>query len=51
MVACGYTSAEIGTRPVISGQTVNTHIRNRYHKLQVRTRAQAVSDTTERGLF
>lgn len=51
MVACGYTSPEIGTRLVISGQTVNTHIRNIYHKLQVRTRAQAVSCATERGLL
>jgi ATP/maltotriose-dependent transcriptional regulator MalT len=51
MVACGYTSAEIGTRLAISGQTVNTHIRNIYHKLQVRTRAQAVSCATERGLL
>ena len=51
MVACGYTSAEIGTRLAISGQTVNTHIRNIYHKLQVHTRAQAVSCATERGLL
>lgn len=51
MVACGYTSPEIGTRLAISGQTVNTHIRNIYHKLQVHTRAQAVSLATERGLL
>ena len=51
MVACGYTSVEIGSRLMISGQTVNTHIRNIYQKLQVRTRAQAVSQATERGLL
>ena len=51
MVACGYTSAEIGSRLLISGQTVNTHIRNMYHKLRVRTRAQAVCCATERGLL
>lgn len=51
MVACGYTSAEIGSRLVISSQTVNTHIRHIYHKLQVRTRAQAVTQAAERGLL
>ncbi|MCY1554562.1 transcriptional regulator EpsA [compost metagenome] len=51
MVAAGYTSGEIGARLVISGQTVNTHIRNIYRKLNVRTRAQAVSCATDRGLL
>jgi DNA-binding NarL/FixJ family response regulator len=51
MVACGYTSAEIGSRLIISGQTVNTHLRNMYQKLRVRTRAQAVSCASERGLI
>ena len=51
MVAQGYTSAEIGSRLLISGMTVNTHIRNIYHKLQVRTRAQAVRFASLRGLF
>lgn len=41
MVANGYTSAEIGARLLISGMTVNTHVKNIYRKLQVRTRAQA----------
>ena len=51
MVASGYTSAEIATNLLISGMTVNTHIRNIYRKLQVRTRAQAVRFASLRGLF
>ena len=51
MVASGYTSAEIGTRLLISSLTVNTHIKNIYRKLQVRTRAQAVRFASLRGLF
>ena len=51
MVASGYTSAEIGSRLMISAMTVNTHIKNIYRKLQVRTRAQAVRFASLRGLF
>ena len=51
LVASGYTSLEIGSRLTISGLTVNTHIKNIYRKLQVRTRAQAVSFAAHRGLF
>ncbi len=51
LVASGYTSTEIGVRLTISGQTVNTHIKNIYRKLNVRTRAQAVSFAANRGLF
>lgn len=51
MVASGYTSAEVGSRLLISGMTVNTHLRNIYRKLQVRTRAQAVRFASLRGLF
>ncbi|SEA83940.1 MULTISPECIES: LuxR C-terminal-related transcriptional regulator [Acidovorax] len=51
MVAGGYTTAEIATNLRISTMTVNTHIRNIYRKLQVRTRAQAVRFASLRGLF
>ncbi len=51
MVAAGYTSVEIGTRLMISFQTVNTHIKNMYRKLQVRSRAQAVSSAAHLGLL
>ena len=51
MVASGYTSAEVGSRLLISGMKVNTHLRNIYRKLQVRTRAQAVRFASLRGLF
>ena len=51
MVAAGYTSAEVGLRLTISGLTVNTHIKNIYRKLQVKTRAHAVSSALQRGLL
>lgn len=51
MVAGGYTSSEIGVQLTISCQTVNTHIKNIYRKLQVRTRAQAVSYAALRGML
>lgn len=51
MVAAGYTSLEIGLRLSISGLTVNTHVKNIYSKLQVKTRAHAVSLALQRGLI
>lgn len=51
MVAAGYTSAEIGLHLSISALTVNTHIKNIYRKLQVKTRAHAVSSALQRGLI
>ena len=51
LVASGNTSTEIGARLIISGQTVNTHIKNIYRKLNVRTRAQAVSFATSHRLL
>lgn len=51
MVAAGYTSVEIGLRLFISGLTVNSHIKNIYRKLQVKSRAQAVSSALQRGLL
>ena len=51
MVASGFTSTEIAARLNISHMTVNTHIRNTYRKLQVRSRAQAVQSAMVRGLI
>jgi DNA-binding NarL/FixJ family response regulator len=51
LVAAGLTSTEIGTRLAISVQTVNTHIKNMYRKLNVHTRAQAVSQASKRQLL
>lgn len=51
MVANGYTSAEIAVRLEISTMTVNSHIKNIYRKLHVRTRAQAVQFASLRRLF
>ena len=50
-VANGYTSAEIATKLEISAMTVNSHIKNIYRKLRVRTRAQAVQFASLRKLF
>lgn len=43
LVAVGHTSAEIAGLLSLSTQTVNTHIRNIYRKLHVKSRAQAVN--------
>ena len=51
MVASGNTNTEIATHLAIAPMTVNTHIRNIYRKLQVRTRAQAVRFASLRNLF
>lgn len=51
LVASGCTSCEIGKRLCISDQTVNSHIKNIYRKLQVRTRAQAVSQASQWSLL
>ena len=51
MVAVGYTSCEIGAQLLITTQTVNSHIKNIYGKLQVKTRAHAVTAGAERGLL
>jgi DNA-binding NarL/FixJ family response regulator len=51
MIAEGCTSAAIALRINISGQTVTTHIKNIYRKLQVHTRAQAVSCAKNQGLL
>ena len=51
MVSAGYTSLEIGEHLIISALTVNTHIKNIYRKLHVKTRAQAVSSALQRGFL
>ncbi|MDB5732997.1 MAG: DNA-binding response regulator [Variovorax sp.] len=50
-VAAGLTSPQIAALLSISVLTVNTHIRNVYRKLQVRTRAHAVTSASMRGLI
>jgi DNA-binding NarL/FixJ family response regulator len=51
LIACGYTSNEIGLYLVISCQTVNSHIKNIYRKLRVRSRAHAVSFAVQNGIL
>jgi DNA-binding NarL/FixJ family response regulator len=51
MIAGGMTSAEIGGRLGISTMTVNSHVKNIYQKLRVRSRAQAVSCANSWGFL
>ncbi len=51
MIANGFTSDEIASRLTISDLTVNTHVKNIYHKLHVRSRAQAVSCASNWGFL
>ena len=51
MIASGLTSSQIGDRLAISCTTVNSHVKNMYHKLHVRSRAQAVSCANTWGLL
>lgn len=51
LVASGFTSPQIGSRLTISHQTVNSHVKSIYRKLQVRSRAQAVNMAAHRGLL
>lgn len=49
LVAKGHTSAEVGEELGISAQTASAHLKNIYRKLQVRSRAQAVSKAFAQG--
>ena len=51
MVSTGASSGEIAARLEISCQTVNTHIKNIYRKLQIRTRSQAAIFAAHRGMI
>lgn len=51
LVASGCTSPEIASRISISRQTVTTHMKNIYRKLQVHSRAQAVMHAKNQGLL
>ena len=51
LVADGYSSAAVALKINISSQTVMTHIKNICRKLQVHTRAQAVSSAKNQGLL
>lgn len=51
LVANGCTSTEIADKLHITTLTVNTHIRNVYRKLKVKSRAQAVKAALLKGIF
>jgi len=50
-VSLGYSSREIAGKLSMSVQTVNTHVRNIYRKLDVKSRAQAVSLAAQHRLI
>ena len=49
-VSAGFTTAEISHSLTISSQTVNTHIKNIYRKLQIHSRAEATACVARGGL-
>lgn len=51
LIALGNVGAAIAKQLRISPQTVNVHIKSIYRKLQVHTRAQAVTCATNKGLL
>ena len=51
MLAKGQTSAQVAQNLVIGEQTVNTHVRSIYRKLNVHTRAHAVATASNFGLL
>ncbi len=51
LVAAGYSSAEVALKIAISEQTVTTHMKNIYRKLNVHTRMQAVTSAKNQGLL
>lgn len=50
-IASGYSNQEIADHLVLSVNTVRTHIRNAYGKLQVRNRLQAVAVARQLGIL
>jgi DNA-binding NarL/FixJ family response regulator len=51
LLARGYTDAECGELLEISPHTVGTYVKKIYRKLEVRSRAEAVFEATNRGLL
>jgi DNA-binding NarL/FixJ family response regulator len=51
LLARGYTDGECGELLEISPHTVGTYVKNIYRKLEVRSRAEAVFEATNRGLL
>jgi DNA-binding NarL/FixJ family response regulator len=51
VVSRGYSNAEIGRLLELSLHTVNSHIKNIYRKLAVRSRSEAVFEAVQQGLI
>nr|WP_276562462.1 response regulator transcription factor [Hoeflea prorocentri] len=50
-IAKGYTYKDVAEKLGISGNTVPTHIKNIYRKLEVNSRGEAVFEAIQRGLI
>lgn len=50
-LAMGYSVAEIAERLGVSANTVSTHVKRCYRKLQVHSKMQAVTEARRRGLL
>ena len=51
LIANGFSSQEVASKISISEQTVTTHMKNIYRKLNVHTRSQAVASAKNQGLL
>ena len=51
LIAHGFSSQEVASKISISEQTVTTHMKNIYRKLNVHTRSQAVASAKNQGLL
>jgi DNA-binding NarL/FixJ family response regulator len=51
LISLGLTTRQMASRLQVSQRTVESHIKNLYRKLEVRTRVQAVARGEEFGLF
>jgi DNA-binding NarL/FixJ family response regulator len=51
LIAGGLSNAEVAAQLVVSPETVKSHLRNLYGKLEVSDRAAAVAEALRRGLI
>ena len=51
LLARGFSYAEIAGLLALSPQTVGTHVKNLYRKLEVNSRSEAVFEASSRGIM
>jgi LuxR family maltose regulon positive regulatory protein len=51
LIESGFSNQEIGEKLFVSLNTIKTHIKNLYRKLEVQTRTQAIAKAKKMGLF